>query len=137
MSAPTNCLADYMEAVARRQKAEPPAGYGYKAELELGVGFFQDTNNWVKVLEKPVIIPNGDALHQGYRVFYAYCNKDGVESMLSGQVPPVLPATTRDPKDFAKTEDIATNFGAKDPRGTRRPVAATTAWPCEIGRAHV
>lgn len=120
MSVQSNCLADYMEAVARRQKAEPPQGYGYRAELELGVGFFQETKTGVKVLEKPVIIPNGDALHQGYRVFFAYCNKDGVESMLSGQVPPVLPATSRDPKDFEQLADIANNFGAKDPVGNAK-----------------
>jgi len=116
----TACLADFMEAVARGQRSDPPLGYGYKAEIELGVGFYRDDKTGCKVLERPVIIPTGLPLHQGYRIFYAYCNKDGVESMLSGQVPPILPATTREPKDFDQLADIAANFGAKDPHGNAK-----------------
>lgn len=120
MTTATACMADYMEAIARRSKADPPAGYGYKAELELGVGFFRWEGNGVKVLEKPVIIPSGNPLHQGYRVFFAYCSKEGVESMLSGQVPPALPATSLEPKDFPTQADIANNFGAKDAAGSAK-----------------
>jgi len=120
MAVASASLADYMEAIARSSKAEPPAGYGYKAELELGVGFFVSEVNQCKCLEKPIVIPNGTSNFQGYRVFFAYCSKDGVESMLMGQCPPVLPATTLEPKEFPSLAAISNNFGAKDPEGSAK-----------------
>lgn len=109
-------FADYVEALARNLKAEPPARYGYKADIALGVGFFVEERTGCKVLEKPVLIPSGEANHQGYLVLFAYCSKDGVESLLQGALPPNLPATRREPTDFESLAAIADNFGAKDPQ---------------------
>lgn len=108
-------LAEYMEAVARKHKGEVPEGYGYSADIELGVGFFKDERTGCSVLEKPFVIPSGDSSLQGYVMLFAYSCKEGVESLLSGQVPPMLPATRKEPKHFASLEAIADNFGAKEP----------------------
>lgn len=67
------------------------------------------------MLEKPFVIPSGDSSLQGYVMLFAYSCKEGVESLLSGQVPPMLPATRKEPKHFASLEAIADNFGAKEP----------------------
>jgi len=61
-----------------------------------------------------VNIPNGKPLQQGYVVLYAYCSEQGVTSMLSGQLPPMLPATTKEPVEFNSKIEIADNFGNKD-----------------------
>lgn len=111
-----NNLADYMEAAARNQKMEPPAGYGYSADVALRVGFLVDAKTTCKVLEKPICIPSGRKEVQGYMMLYAYCGKDGVESILSGQMPPMLPATLKEPIEFQSLTAIADNFGAKDPQ---------------------
>merc|ERR1719350_459923 len=37
-------------------------------------------------------------------------------SILEGQLPPMLPCTTKDPNDFGSLEAIADNFGSKDPK---------------------
>eukprot|EP00913_Durusdinium_trenchii_P026267 g24646.t1 len=93
-----------------------------KADTELGIGYWMEIKTGCKVVEKPVIVPSGLDHHQGYRILYAYCGKDleGVESLLEGALPPMLPATAKEPKEFATLEAIAENFGAKDPkaRGT-------------------
>jgi len=107
-------LSEFMEAKARRTKAEVPSGYGYTADVALGVGFFTEEKNQVKVLEDPVKIPSGDLLMHGYAIVYAYCTKDGVESLLSGQMPPQLPCTKKEPTDFGSLAQIADNFGSKD-----------------------
>jgi len=110
----TTSLADYFEAIARKQKAEPPQSYGYKADVAMGVGFWTSTDNGVKVLEKPVVIPSGKPLQQGYVVLYAYSSEEGVTSLLSGQMPPMLPATKKEPVEFNSKAEIADNFGNKD-----------------------
>jgi len=107
-------LSEFMEAKARKTKAEPPSGYGYTADVALGVGFFTEEKNQVKVLEDPVKIPSGNLLMHGYCVVYAYCTKEGVESLLSGQMPPTLPCTKKEPTEFGSLEQIADNFGNKD-----------------------
>mmetsp|Transcript_32500 Transcript_32500/g.74261 ORF Transcript_32500/g.74261 Transcript_32500/m.74261 type:complete len:307 (-) Transcript_32500:209-1129(-) len=109
-------LADFMEATARRQMgAEVPQGYGYKADIELGVGFYREERTGVQVLEKPIVIPSGQPLYQGYMVLFAYGSKDAVLSILQGQLPPHLPASQKEPRAFASLEAIADNFGAQDP----------------------
>mmetsp|Transcript_149009 Transcript_149009/g.415231 ORF Transcript_149009/g.415231 Transcript_149009/m.415231 type:complete len:309 (-) Transcript_149009:319-1245(-) len=112
----TTCeyLADYMEAIARRQKAEPPTGYGYKADVAMGVGFFREEKTGCNVLEKPVVIPSGKPEYQGYVIVFAYSSEEGVKSLLEGQLPPMLPATKKEPKEFATKAAIADNFGNKD-----------------------
>jgi len=107
-------LSEFMEAKARRTKAEVPHGYGYKADVGLGVGFYTEEKNQVKVLEDPVKIPSGNLLMHGYAIVYAYCTKDGVESLLSGQMPPQLPCTKKEPTEFGSLAQIADNFGSKD-----------------------
>lgn len=108
-------LAGYYESLARRQEGKLPDGYGYQSDVELGVGFFQDTKTGVKVLEKPVIIPSGKKFNQGYIVLFAYCQKQGCVSLLEGQIPPMMPATRKEPHEFMSKAGIASNFGAKDP----------------------
>lgn len=103
-----------MEAVARRQKAEPPDNYGYKADVGMGIGFLREVNNGCNVLEKPVIIPSGKPLFQGYITLFAYSSQEGVTSLLSGQLPPMLPATKKEPSEFKTKAEIADNFGNKD-----------------------
>eukprot|EP00930_Biecheleria_cincta_P077257 TRINITY_DN64540_c0_g1_i1.p1 TRINITY_DN64540_c0_g1~~TRINITY_DN64540_c0_g1_i1.p1 ORF type:complete len:308 (-),score=83.79 TRINITY_DN64540_c0_g1_i1:151-1074(-) len=112
--APAPCLADFMEAVARKQKAEPPMRYGYKLEVDLGIGFFREEQTGCHVVEKPVIIPSGRKEYLGYVVFFAYCGKEGMMQLLEGACPPVLPASKKEPANFASLEAIADNFGAKD-----------------------
>lgn len=114
--AASSSMADYMEAVARKINAKPPASYGYKVDMELRAGFFVEQRNSVNVLEKPICIPSGRSSTQGYMVFFAYCQKEGVASILSGQMPPMLPATLKDPASFESMAEIAANFGAKDPQ---------------------
>jgi len=111
-----NTLAIYMEALARKQKADPPSGYGYKADLGMGVGFFKEEKTGCQVLEKPVIIPSGQLNFQGNLIMYAYCSEEGVKSILEGQLPPMLPCTKKEPKDFDSLAAIADNFGATDPQ---------------------
>mmetsp|Transcript_68724 Transcript_68724/g.201200 ORF Transcript_68724/g.201200 Transcript_68724/m.201200 type:complete len:309 (+) Transcript_68724:84-1010(+) len=108
------CMADYMEVVSRKQRGEPPAGYGYKADVAMGVGFFREENNGVKVLEKPVVIPSGKSEVQGYVIVFAYSSEEGIKSLLSGGLPPMLPATKKEPKEFPSKAAIADNFGNKD-----------------------
>lgn len=86
------------------------------ADTELGIGYWMEIKTGCKVVEKPVIVPSGLDHHQGYRILYAYCGKEGVESLLEGALPPMLPATAKEPKEFATLEAIAENFGAKDPK---------------------
>lgn len=112
--APAPCLADFMEAVARKQKGEPPMRYGYKLEVDLGVGFLREEQTGCLVVEKPVVIPSGRKEFQGNMVFFAYCGKEGMMQLLQGACPPVLPASKKEPADFASLEAIADNFGAKD-----------------------
>mmetsp|Transcript_69570 Transcript_69570/g.225132 ORF Transcript_69570/g.225132 Transcript_69570/m.225132 type:complete len:309 (-) Transcript_69570:121-1047(-) len=107
-------MADFMEAIARKMKADVPAEYGYKADISMGVGFYQEAKTGVKVLEKPVVIPSGQPLNQGYVVLFAYSSEEGVLSLLQGQMPPMLPATKKEPKEFESKAAIADNFGAKD-----------------------
>jgi len=47
-------LADYMEAIARRQNPQMVKGYGYQMDVALRVGFLKEENHGCKVLEKPV-----------------------------------------------------------------------------------
>ncbi|CAE7424411.1 ANK1 [Symbiodinium pilosum] len=112
-------LADYMQAVMRRTKLRPPLTYGYKGDPDLGVGFWMHDTNKCKVLEKPIVIPSGLDHYQGYSVFFAYCGEEGVKHMLEGACPPILPATEKEPADFASLADIANNFGAKDPEAAK------------------
>jgi len=107
-------LADYMETIGRKQKADPPESYGYKADVAMGVGFWKAVNVGVNVLEKPVSIPSGKALQQGYVVLFAYSSEEGVTSLLSGQLPPMLPATKKEPAEFNSKAEIAHNFGCTD-----------------------
>lgn len=109
-------LATFMEAVARKQKADPPPRYGYQADIDMGVGWYREEQTGCHVLEKPVIIPSGVPHYQGYKIFFAYCAKEGVQGVLEGQTPPVLPATEKEPTDFQSLEKISENFGAKDPK---------------------
>merc|ERR1711869_49906 len=103
------------EAKARQSsKAEVPVNYGYKADVGLGVGFYVESKNQIKVLEDPVKIPSGKALVQGYVVVYAYCTKEGIESLLNGQMPPRLPCTKKEPAEFGSLAAIADNFGNRD-----------------------
>ncbi|CAE8603590.1 unnamed protein product, partial [Polarella glacialis] len=44
-------------------------------------------------------------------ILYAYCQKAGVESILQGQLPPMMPATKKEPAEFADLAAIADNFG--------------------------
>merc|ERR1719362_1336065 len=110
----TSSFADYMEAVARKQKAEPPETYGYKADVAMGVGFFRAPAIGVNVLEKPVIVASGKALQQGYVILFAYSSEEGVTSLLHGQLPPMLPATKKEPTEFNSKAEVADNFGNKD-----------------------
>ncbi|CAE8725732.1 unnamed protein product, partial [Polarella glacialis] len=98
-------------AVARKTKLDIPARYGYKADLPLGVGFLVEERTTVKVLEKAIAIPSGQSNSQGYMILYAYCQKAGVESILQGQLPPMMPATKKEPAEFADLAAIADNFG--------------------------
>jgi len=107
-------IADYMEAVGRKQRVEPPESYGYKADVGMGVGFFKAVSIGVNVLEKPVTIPSGKPLQQGYVILFAYSSEEGITSMLSGQLPPMLPATKKEPVEFNSKAEIAENFGNKD-----------------------
>lgn len=108
-------LTDFYEALARKQQGQVPEGYGYSADVALGVGFYKEQRLGVSVLEKPIVIPTGTASFQGYMLFFAYCTKEGVESILSGQFPPALPATTKEPHTFESLAKIADNFGYQDP----------------------
>eukprot|EP00421_Protoceratium_reticulatum_P012975 CAMPEP_0168392250 /NCGR_PEP_ID=MMETSP0228-20121227/18402_1 /TAXON_ID=133427 /ORGANISM="Protoceratium reticulatum, Strain CCCM 535 (=CCMP 1889)" /LENGTH=302 /DNA_ID=CAMNT_0008405587 /DNA_START=97 /DNA_END=1005 /DNA_ORIENTATION=+ len=107
-------MADYMEAAARKQKAEPPESYGYSADIAMGVGFFKEVKTGCKVLEKPVVIPSGTPEYQGYVVVFAYSSEEGVKALLSGQMPPMLPGTKKEPQEFESKAQIADNFGQKD-----------------------
>uniref|UniRef100_A0A7S2I700 Uncharacterized protein n=1 Tax=Alexandrium andersonii TaxID=327968 RepID=A0A7S2I700_9DINO len=109
-------MTDYMEVLARKQKGEPPAGYGYKADVAMGVGFWKDESSGVNILEKPTIIPSGKAEHQGYVILFAYSSEEGIKSLLEGGLPPMLPCTTKEPKSFGSKAAIADNFGNKDPQ---------------------
>lgn len=115
MAVATN-MHDFMEGVARRMNVKPPPGYGYEMDVELGVGFYREQRSGVKLLEKPIILPTGKAPGVGDAlIFFAYSSKEGVEALItSGATPPKLPATQKEPKDFASLEAIADNFGAKD-----------------------
>jgi hypothetical protein len=108
-----------MEGVARKQQIEPPPGYGYHTETELGVGCFVDENTKCRVLEKPVSIPSGKRERQGYMMMYGYCQKAGMVSILEGQIPPIMPCTMKDPKQFNSLVDIADNFGNKNPEAAK------------------
>jgi len=116
MATYASCMSDYMEAVVLKQKLEPPAGYGYKADVSLGIGCWLEERTQCQVLEKPVTIPSGKPTRHGYMILYGYCAKDGMMQILQGQIPPQLPATTLEPKQFQSLAQIATNFGAKDPQ---------------------
>mmetsp|Transcript_17524 Transcript_17524/g.30665 ORF Transcript_17524/g.30665 Transcript_17524/m.30665 type:complete len:307 (-) Transcript_17524:105-1025(-) len=116
---PAPNLDSFMEAVARKQKAEPPLRYGYKADIDMGVGFYREEHTGCHVLEKPVVICNGTPHFQGYATFYAYCSKAGVHSLLEGQMPPVMPASKKAPDAFQNLVEIANNFGNKDPEAAK------------------
>lgn len=109
-------LADFLEATARNQKGELPPSYGYRADTPLGVGFWTETTTQCKVLEKPIVVPSGQDHFQGYRILYAYCAEEGLTQLLEGALPPILPATTKEPSMFPSLEAISENFGAKDPK---------------------
>lgn len=109
-------LATFMEAVARKQKADPPPRYGYQVDVEMGIGWYREEQTGCHVLEKPVVIPSGVPHYQGYKIFFAYCQKAGVRDVLEGHTPPVLPATEKEPTEFKSLEHISDNFGAKDPK---------------------
>lgn len=68
----------------------------------------------LKTSKKPVSIPSGKALQQGYVVLFAYSSEEGVTSLLSGQLPPMLPATKKEPAEFNSKAEIAHNFGCTD-----------------------
>ncbi|CAJ1373978.1 unnamed protein product [Effrenium voratum] len=116
MAPPETCLADFMEATARNQKGTLPETYGYQADVAMGIGYWMETTNQCKVVEKPFVVPNGLDDFQGYVILYAYCSEEGVKSILEGQLPPMLPATTKEPSSFPTLEAISENFGAKDPK---------------------
>eukprot|EP00435_Cladocopium_sp_Y103_P008387 s3385_g2.t1 len=103
-------------ATARNQKGELPPSYGYRADTPLGVGFWTETTTQCKVLEKPIVVPSGQDHFQGYRILYAYCAEEGLTQLLEGALPPILPATTKEPSMFPSLEAISENFGAKDPK---------------------
>jgi len=105
-----------MQDLKASKAEEPPPTYGYKADTELGLGFWTETTIKSKVLEKPIIVPNGLDHHQGYKMLYAYCSEEGLKSILEGALPPVLPATEKEPSMFPSLEAISQNFGAKDPK---------------------
>lgn len=109
-------LAAFMEAQARRGQSDVPGNYGYKADVDLGVGFYVCQKTKCMVMEKPICVPSGKRLAQGYMMLYAYCQKAGAVSILEGQLPPVLPATELEPSQFDSLAAIANNFGAKDPQ---------------------
>eukprot|EP00933_Yihiella_yeosuensis_P055485 TRINITY_DN5429_c0_g2_i2.p1 TRINITY_DN5429_c0_g2~~TRINITY_DN5429_c0_g2_i2.p1 ORF type:complete len:304 (+),score=93.74 TRINITY_DN5429_c0_g2_i2:61-972(+) len=109
-------FSEFVEALARKQKMEPPSRYGYKADVALGVGFWTEETTGCKVLEKPILIPSGENNFQGYVVTYAYCGQEGVEAILQGQMPPILPASKKEPAEFKSLAAIADNFGLKDPQ---------------------
>lgn len=115
-AAPSPSMADYMEAVAREQKGNLPEGYGYAANVELGLGFFKEERHGCRVLEKPVVVPSGKRQHQGNIVLFGYCCQEGMEQLLEGALPPVLPVTAKEPKEFQSLEEIADNFGNKNPK---------------------
>lgn len=126
-------LQDFMEGVARRQKIEPPEGYGYKADVDLGVGFFLEARTGVKVLEKPLIVPSGHPHYQGYMIFFAYSSKEGIESIVAhGNTPPKLPATTKEPREFESLASIADNFGAKDTAKAKSEYCLALRVPSEL-----
>jgi len=114
MSVATN-LSTFFEGLARKENVELPEGYGYRAEPELGVGFYVCDKNQVCALEKPLCIPSGKPFNQGYMILYAFCQKEGLVSLLNGGLPPRLLATQKEPSDFDSFEAIADNFGNKDP----------------------
>lgn len=118
-AAPASGMSEFMEAVARNGSGTLPDGYGYEADVALRVGFYRYAKNGVKVLEKPVRIPSGDSNIQGYMIFYAYCSKDGMVSLLEGGMPPQLPCTVKEPSAFESLEAIADNFGNKDPKSAK------------------
>jgi len=108
-------MSVYMEGTARDMKADVPESYGYKAVPSLSVGFFVETNTTCHLLEKPVCIPHGSSAMAGYLILYAYCSEEGMESLLNGQLPPIMPATVKEPKEFESLADIANNFGMQNP----------------------
>lgn len=132
MTSYASSMTDYMEAVARKQKLEPPMGYGYKADVGLGVGCFLEEKTGCQVLEKPVSFPSGKAEVQGYMVFYAFCKKEGMVSILEGQIPPMLPATTREPKDFQSRAQIANNFGISESQADNNTHCVVFRVPSEM-----
>ena len=95
MAAVAACMTDYMEAVARKQRCEPPTGYGYKADVALGVGCFLDEQTGCKVLEKPVPIPSGKLNHQGYIMLYAYCRQEGTARSMISTTPTLVTLISR------------------------------------------
>lgn len=109
-------LADFLEAQFRNQKGELPESYGYRADTPLGVGFWTETTTQCKVLEKPIVVPHGQDHFQGYSILYAYCAEEGLTQLLEGVLPPILPATPKEPSKFPSLEAISENFGAKDPK---------------------
>lgn len=109
------CLADYMEAMARQAKVKFPDGYGYQFDGKLNAGFYLEEKTGCLVHDKPVVLPSGQPGLQGYMILYAYCSKEGMEALLEGNLPPMLPATTKAPTDFASLAAIASNFGAAKP----------------------
>jgi len=129
-------MSDYMEAVARKQKLEPPSGYGYKADVALGVGCWLEEHTGVQVLEKPVCIPSGKKEVQGYIMLFGYCGKDGMEHILQGGLPPQLPATQKEPREFSSMAHIADNFGNKDPQAAASNSAFCVAFRVPADIAH-
>eukprot|EP00931_Biecheleriopsis_adriatica_P116576 TRINITY_DN92204_c0_g1_i1.p1 TRINITY_DN92204_c0_g1~~TRINITY_DN92204_c0_g1_i1.p1 ORF type:complete len:335 (+),score=68.21 TRINITY_DN92204_c0_g1_i1:105-1007(+) len=109
-------MASFMEAKVRKQNIEPPPRYGYKAVPAKGVGFWVDERTGCNILEQPVVIPSGLPHFQGYMTLFAYCEEEGLNAFIAGQLPPVLPATRKEPSQFQSLEQICENFGAKDPK---------------------
>lgn len=118
MAAPN--LGDYFQAKARNSAIEVPAGYGFKPyDMDLHLGFLVDVRTGCRVLDKPIVIPSGKLNNIGDLILYAYCSKEGIDSFMSGQTPPILPATTKEPAAFQSLQEIAANFGAKDPQAAK------------------
>eukprot|EP00929_Paragymnodinium_shiwhaense_P070783 TRINITY_DN358_c0_g2_i1.p1 TRINITY_DN358_c0_g2~~TRINITY_DN358_c0_g2_i1.p1 ORF type:complete len:315 (-),score=123.59 TRINITY_DN358_c0_g2_i1:97-1041(-) len=111
----TACLGDFMEAAARGHKADIPEGYGYKGDVALDAGFLMEARTGCAVHHKPVVLPTGKEGFQGYMMLFAYCGKEGMDALLQGSLPPMLPATVKAPSDFASLAAIAANFGHAKP----------------------
>jgi len=111
----TNML-HYMQAFANDQQHAAPTGYELKADEALGVNFLVCAQTGVKLLEKPICFPSGVRHYQGYRWLYAYFELKGIRNILEGALPPMLPATTREPQAFMNRDAIAQNFDSKSQR---------------------